>query len=85
MTITYRDLEHHKKVGYSDKQRVALARLHKALPDGSFPIVTRVDLANAIASYGRSKHKRLAKAHIIRRAEEMRLTKILPIKWQRKK
>ena len=80
----YRNLVHHKKVGYSDKQRVILARLGKALPDGSYPIVTRVDLANAIASYGRAKSKRLAKAHILKRAEQMHLLRLLPEKWHSK-
>jgi hypothetical protein len=81
---TYRKFVHHKKVGYTDKQRVIFARLGKALPDGSYPIVTKVDLANAIQSYGRSAHKRLAKAHIIKRAGEMHLLKLLPEKWQAK-
>jgi len=61
-----------------------LARSGKALPDGSFPIATRQDLANAIASYGRAKNKRMAKSHIINRARDMKLIRLLPENWKKK-
>jgi len=49
-----------------------------ALPDGSFPIVTKKDLENAIKSYGRSKDKEKAKKHIKKRAKELGHTDLLP-------
>jgi hypothetical protein len=82
---SFKKFVHHKKDGYSDKQRVILARSGKALPDGSYPIVTKVDLANAIQSYGRARFKGIAKTHIIKRAEEMHLLRLLPDKWKYKK
>jgi hypothetical protein len=80
---TFRKFVRRKKSPYSDQQRINLAKKGQALPDGSFPIKTRQDLANAISSYGRAKSKRIAKAHIIKRAKAMRLTKLLPINWKK--
>jgi hypothetical protein len=79
---SFRKFVRTKKKPYTDRQRMNLAVKGKALPDGSFPINTRQDLANAISSYGRAKSKRIAKAHIIKRAKQMKLTRLLPINWK---
>lgn len=56
-----------------------------ALPDGSFPIVTKADLKNAIQAFGRAKNKAVAKAHIIKRARSLNATDMLPDGWVQKK
>ena len=38
----------------SDKERAALADRGQAMPDGSFPIASKEDLANAIQAHGRA-------------------------------
>lgn len=70
-----------EKKDYSDKQRANLADKGHALPDGSFPIATKGDLANAINDYGRAKDKAVAKAHIIKRARALGAVDKLPPKW----
>lgn len=65
----------------STKARKKLAVKGKALPDGSFPISSKRDLANAIRSVGRAKNYSKAKAHIIKRARQMGLGGALPPKW----
>lgn len=77
--------EHHmNKKDYSEKERQALARRDMALPDGSFPIVTVADLRNAIQSVGRSSNYSKARNHIIRRAEALGRTDLLPEEWKPK-
>lgn len=73
------------KKEYSDKERQMLARRDMALPDGSFPIVTVADLRNAIQSVGRSSNYSKARNHIIRRAEALNRTDLLPEEWKPKK
>jgi hypothetical protein len=78
--------EHHMgKKDYSDKERQMLARRDMALPDGSFPIVTAADLSNAVQSVGRSSNYSRARNHIIRRAEALNRTDLLPEEWKPKK
>jgi hypothetical protein len=61
-----------------------LARRDMALPDGSFPIVTVADLNNAIQSVGRASNYSKARNHIIRRAEALNRTDLLPEEWKPK-
>jgi hypothetical protein len=70
------------KKDYSDKERQMLARRDMALPDGSFPIVTVGDLRNAIQSVGRASNYSRARNHIIRRAEALNRTDLLPEQWK---
>ena len=72
------------KKEYSERERQALARRDMALPDGSFPIVTVDDLRNAIQSVGRSSNYSKARNHIIRRAEALGRTDLLPEEWKPK-
>lgn len=69
-----------EKRTFSAKERERLAQEGLALPDGSFPIVTRADLRNAIAAFGRApKSKRLQVArHIKRRARALGAMDMLP-------
>lgn len=66
---------------FSAEQRKELAESGKALKDGSFPIVNKGDLRNAISSFGRSGAKTAVKAHIIRRAKALGATDVLPDGW----
>lgn len=72
------------KKDYSDKERQMLARRDMALPDGSFPIVTVADLRRAIQSVGRASNYSKARNHIIRRAEALNRTDLLPEEWKPK-
>jgi hypothetical protein len=69
---------------YSEKERQVLARRDMALPDGSFPIVTVEDLRNAIQAVGRSSNYSKARNHIIRRAEAIGHSDLLPEEWKPK-
>lgn len=66
---------------YSQEQREDLAKEGKALPDGSFPIVDREDLENAIQAIGRAKDPDKAKAHIKKRAKALGLEELIPEQW----
>lgn len=59
---------------FSDRQREAAAEKGHALPDGSFPIKTKADLANARQSVGRAADPEAAKAHIRKRADALGVT-----------
>jgi hypothetical protein len=76
--------DHMNKKDYDSKERRVLARQGRALPDGSFPIVTVSDLRNAIQSVGRASNYSQARNHIIRRAEALNRTDILPEEWKPK-
>lgn len=69
------------KAMYSDEERTAMAESGEALPDGSYPIANEEDLKNAIQAYGRAKDKEAAKAHIVKRAEELGLENLIPEQW----
>ena len=62
------------------KERESLASQGKALPDGSFPIKDKSDLANARQAIGRSKNPTAARALIRRRARELGVS--LPDNWK---
>jgi hypothetical protein len=70
------------KRNFSDRERGNLADEGKALPDGSFPIVTEADLHNAISAYGRAKDPEKAKAHIITRAKSLGCEGAIPEDWK---
>lgn len=69
------------KRDFSQEERDQLAEEGKALPDGSFPIVTTADLKNAVSAYGRASDKEKAKAHILRRAKALDALDQLPGDW----
>lgn len=69
------------KKQFSDDKRAKLADEGKALPDGSFPIESKGDLANAITAFGRAKDPEKAKAHIMERAKALGATAMLPKDW----
>lgn len=68
---------------YSTDKRKELADSGAALPDGSYPIVTKQDLANAIMSIGRANpaDRAKVKAHIIARAKALGAVSLLPKSW----
>lgn len=66
---------------FSAKERQRLAKKGQALPDGSYPIVTKQDLRNAIQAYGRASNKAKAKRHIVKRARALGATNLLPDDW----
>lgn len=73
------------KRDYNSQERQRMASMGQAMPDGSFPIKNRTDLANAIQSVGRASNYERAKAHIIRRARALGLVSMLPEDWNVKK
>lgn len=68
---------------YSQDERDRLAKEGKALPDGSFPIVDREDLENAIQAIGRAKDPEAAKRHIRKRARALGLEELIPEGWNK--
>lgn len=66
---------------YSQEERERLASEGKALPDGSYPIVDREDLENAIRAIGRAKDPDAAKRHIKKRARALGLEELIPEGW----
>lgn len=66
---------------FSGEQRDKMADKGTALPDGSFPIASKRDLANAISSYGRSKNPEIAKRWIKKRAKALGACDMLPKDW----
>ena len=66
---------------FTTAQRERRAESGSALPDGSFPISNREDLANAIQAYGRAKDKEKARRHIIARARALNAVSMLPDSW----
>lgn len=72
-------LEYKRK--FTAGKRDKLAETGKAMDDGSFPIENATDLKNAIGAYGRAKDQAAAKAHIVKRAKELKLTFMLPKGW----
>lgn len=76
-----KDEEEVVKRDYSSEQRRNMARRGQAMPDGSFPIANRADLANAIQSVGRAANYDAAKRHIISRARALGAMDMLPEDW----
>jgi len=67
----------------TNTERDRLVGEGKALPDGSFPIVTVKDLSNAVQAFGRASSKAAAKRHIIAQAERLGRVDLLPDKWMK--
>lgn len=68
----------------SQDERQALAEKGKAMPDGSFPIANKEDLANAIQSAGRAKDQDAVHAHIIEQAKALGAEDMIPEQWIKK-
>jgi len=87
MTLMKRDDgdEPYWKRDFSEEQREEAAERGEAMPDGSYPIVTRDDLENAVRAYGRADDKEAVKRHIIRRARALNAIDMLPEDWDVKK
>lgn len=66
---------------YSQEERERLASEGKAMPDGSYPIVDREDLENAIQAIGRAKDPEATKRHIKKRARALGLEELIPEGW----
>jgi len=66
---------------FSEQERGRLAEKGHAMPDGSYPIVTREDLENAIQAIGRSKNPDATKKHIKKRASALGLEELIPEEW----
>src|SRR3990167_6937279 len=66
---------------FSPDERKALADSGKALPDGSYPIVTVGDLLNAIQAVGRATNRAQVMAHIKKRARALGAEDRLPPEW----
>ena len=67
---------------FTADQRKAMADRGQAMADGSFPIASKADLANAIKAMGRASNPAAAKAHIMKRAKAMDAMDMLPDDWQ---
>lgn len=66
---------------FTTEERQRLAKSGEAMPDGSFPIVTRQDLENAIHAIGRASDPAAAKAHIKKRARALGAEDLIPTEW----
>jgi hypothetical protein len=64
--------------GYSDEERMELAKKGLALDDGSFPIKDLADLKNAIQAYGRAKDQAAAAKFIAKRAKALGAEDLIP-------
>lgn len=73
------------KKDYNAKDRHRMSQSGVAMPDGSFPIANRDDLANAIQSVGRASNYEAARRHIISRARSLGAISMLPKEWNVKK
>ena len=69
------------KRAFTPEQRDRMAEEGTALPDGSYPISSKEDLANAIQAYGRAKDKEKAKRHIMKRAKALGAESMIPANW----
>jgi hypothetical protein len=67
-----------------EKERLALAKEGKAMPDGSFPIRNEEDLKNAIHAYGRAKasDRREVRKHITKQARSLKRADLIPEQWK---
>jgi hypothetical protein len=76
------EAEAYLKREVSADERKRLAETGAAMPDGSFPIENKADLANAIQAFGRAKDKPAARRHIIARARALDALDALPEAWK---
>jgi len=61
--------------------RERAANTGAALPDGSYPIRDKAELAKAILAIGRASDVQAAKRHIIKRARALGAVAMLPDSW----
>lgn len=73
-----------EKREFTEEERDEAAEEGNAMPDGSYPILNRSDLENAIQAYGRASDPEGVKAHIKRRAKELGLEELIPETWLEK-
>jgi hypothetical protein len=66
---------------FTAEERRQLAKKGLALPDGSYPIRNKRDLARAILAFGRASDPEKVKRWIIKRAKELGGTNLLPEGW----
>lgn len=78
-------MDNTEKRDYSTEERRRMSEQGTAMPDGSYPIANREDLANAIQSYGRARNKAAVKRHIMRRARALNAEDMLPENWKTSK
>lgn len=67
---------------FSEPKREKMASKGTAMPDGSFPIASKRDLANAITSWARAKNPDAAKRWIKKRAKELGASDMIPKNWK---
>ena len=65
----------------SPRKRETLTKSKEALPDGSFPISSKRDLANAITTSGRSKNPEIVRRWIKKRAKVLNSLEMIPKNW----
>jgi len=70
------------KRDFNTKQRKEMAASGEAMPDGSYPIANKIDLMNAIRSWGRGGSDPKVKQHIKRRAKALDATDMIPENWK---
>jgi hypothetical protein len=73
-----------EKREFSAAERDKDAEAGVAMPDGSYPIKSTEDVANAVRDYNRSGQKPDVKAHIIARAKAIGAESALPDDWTKK-
>lgn len=76
--------KYRKHKEFSSRKRENMAEKGTALPDGSFPIDSKRDLANAISSYGRAKNPEVVKRWIKKRAKALGACDMIPESWCKK-
>lgn len=69
------------KRAFSEESRQQMAESGQAMDDGSFPIASEEDLRNAIMAHGRAKDIAAAKRHIMKRARDLGMEKMIPAEW----
>lgn len=67
---------------FSSAKRDKMVSKGTALPDGSYPIESKGDLANAISSFGRAKHPEIVKRWIKKRARALGACEMIPKNWK---
>jgi hypothetical protein len=73
-----------EKREFSAAERDKDAEAGIAMPDGSYPIKSAEDVANAVRDYNRSGQRPDVKAHIIARAKAIGAESALPDDWTKK-
>ncbi len=74
-------VEQEQAKSYSFPERMQMGKSGLALPDGSFPIKDKGDLASAIKLAGNAKDSAKAKAHIKKRAKALGAEDMIPDSW----